>query len=98
MDRKYINNINSFVAKRFAVRKCGNAYYAMQKDLRNSDSPLLQTTNVRFELTISRIRNKLIIKDYAIQMFWMNLAVKLLILNFQLNVTNDEERENLVTW
>lgn len=31
MDRKYINNINSFVAKRFAVRKCGNAYYAMQK-------------------------------------------------------------------
>ena len=69
MDRKYINNINSFVAKRFAVRKCGNAYYAMQKDLRNSDSPLLQTTNVRFELTISRIRNKLIIKDYAIQMF-----------------------------
>ena len=28
----------------------------------------------------------------------MNLAVKLLILNFQLNVTDDEERENLVTW
>ena len=32
MDRKYINNINSFVAKRFAVRKCGNAYYAMQNE------------------------------------------------------------------
>lgn len=32
MDRKYINNINSFVAKRSAVRKCGNAYYAMQKE------------------------------------------------------------------
>lgn len=27
-----INNINSFVAKRSAVRKCGNAYYAMQKE------------------------------------------------------------------
>ena len=29
MDKKYINNINSFVAKRFAVTKCGNA---MQKE------------------------------------------------------------------
>ena len=93
MDKKYIN-INSFVTKRFAVTQS----VAMPCKKRNSDSPLLQTTNVRFKLTISQIRNKPIIKTYAIQMFWMNLAVKLLILNFQLNVTNDEERENLVTW
>lgn len=32
MDEEYINIINSFVAKRFAVRKCGNAYHATQKE------------------------------------------------------------------
>lgn len=55
-------NINSFAPKRFAVRKCGNA---MQKEkLRFT---LLQTTNVRFKLTISQITNKLIIKNCSIQ-------------------------------
>lgn len=55
-------NINSFAPKRFAVRKCRNA---MQKEkLRFT---LLQTTNVRFKLTISQITNKLIIKNCSIQ-------------------------------